>query len=156
MLIDPRDGWLLHVQCPCLGTTLLQASARWFREMVTFALHNGRRHWKILDHPLIQEELGRWRSLLPEDIGIAVSGDVDAPFSFLSGWLRCLPATANAVSSFNPLPSSRTAHGCRLLSSGLSGSWPGHSFGYGAVTVLVATPDLAQSHSVTKRKASTI
>lgn len=38
MLIDPRDGWLLHVQCPCLGTTLLQASARWFREVVTFAL----------------------------------------------------------------------------------------------------------------------
>lgn len=54
--------------------------------MITFALHNGRRHWKILDHPLIQEELGRWRSLLPEDIGIAVSGGVDAPV-LLSLWM---------------------------------------------------------------------
>lgn len=31
-----------------------------------------------IDHPLIQEELGRWRSLPPEDIGLAVSGDVDS------------------------------------------------------------------------------
>lgn len=39
-----------------------------------------------LDHPLIQEELGRWRNVLPEDIGIAVSGDVDAPV-LLSLWM---------------------------------------------------------------------
>lgn len=39
-----------------------------------------------LDHPVVQEELGRWRSLPPEDIGIAVSGDVDEPV-FLSLWL---------------------------------------------------------------------
>lgn len=39
-----------------------------------------------LDHPLIQEELGRWRSVAPEDIGIAVSGDVDAPV-LLSLWM---------------------------------------------------------------------
>ncbi|RPV05647.1 DEAD/DEAH box helicase [Pseudomonas aeruginosa] len=39
-----------------------------------------------LDHPLIQEELGRWRSVPPEDIGIAVSGGVDAPI-LLSLWL---------------------------------------------------------------------
>lgn len=39
-----------------------------------------------LDHPLIQEELGRWRSVLPEDIGIAVLGDVDAPV-LLSLWM---------------------------------------------------------------------
>lgn len=39
-----------------------------------------------LDHPLIQEELGRWRSVLPEEIGIAVSGDVDAPV-LLSLWI---------------------------------------------------------------------
>src|SRR3546814_9500272 len=32
-----------------------------------------------LDHPLVQEELGRWRSVTPEDIGIAVAGDVDEP-----------------------------------------------------------------------------
>lgn len=28
-----------------------------------------------LDHPLIQEELGRWRSLAPEDLGAAAQGD---------------------------------------------------------------------------------
>jgi superfamily II DNA or RNA helicase len=39
-----------------------------------------------LDHPLVQEELGRWRSALPEDIGIAVTGDVDAPV-LLSLWM---------------------------------------------------------------------
>jgi hypothetical protein len=39
-----------------------------------------------LDHPLIQEELGRWRSVPPEDIGIAVSGDVGAPV-LLSLWM---------------------------------------------------------------------
>ncbi|QWL78527.1 DEAD/DEAH box helicase family protein [Aeromonas hydrophila] len=39
-----------------------------------------------LDHPLIQEELGRWRSVPPEDIGIAVSGDVDA-LVVLSLWM---------------------------------------------------------------------
>lgn len=39
-----------------------------------------------LDHPLVQEELGRWRSLPPEEIGVAVLGDVDAPV-MLSIWM---------------------------------------------------------------------
>lgn len=39
-----------------------------------------------LDHPLIQEELGRWRSVPPEDIGIAVLGDVDESV-LLSLWI---------------------------------------------------------------------
>ena len=38
-----------------------------------------------MDHPLVQEELGRWRSTPPEEIGIAVSGDVDVPV-LLSFW----------------------------------------------------------------------
>ncbi len=39
-----------------------------------------------LDHPLVHEELGRWRSVIPEDIGIAVAGDVDEPV-LLSLWM---------------------------------------------------------------------
>jgi len=39
-----------------------------------------------LDHPLVQEELGRWRSLPPEDVGIAVTADVNAPV-LLSLWM---------------------------------------------------------------------
>ncbi|HDR9025560.1 TPA: helicase, partial [Burkholderia vietnamiensis] len=39
-----------------------------------------------LDHSLVQEELGRWRSVPPEDLGIAVSGDVDEPV-LLSLWM---------------------------------------------------------------------
>jgi len=39
-----------------------------------------------LDHPLVQEELGRWRSVPPEDIGISVSGEVDMPV-LLSLWM---------------------------------------------------------------------
>lgn len=39
-----------------------------------------------LDHPLVQEALGRWRSVPPEDVGIAVSGDVD-PTVLLSIWM---------------------------------------------------------------------
>jgi len=39
-----------------------------------------------LDHPLVQEELGRWRSVPPEEIGIAVSGDVEAPV-LLTLWI---------------------------------------------------------------------
>ncbi len=39
-----------------------------------------------LDHPLVQEELGRWRSVPPEDLGIAVTGDVEEPV-LLSFWL---------------------------------------------------------------------
>jgi hypothetical protein len=39
-----------------------------------------------LDHPLMQEELGRWRSVPPEEIGIAVSGDVEEPV-LLSFWM---------------------------------------------------------------------
>lgn len=39
-----------------------------------------------LDHPLVQEELGRWRNLLPEELGIAVHCDVDEAV-LLSLWL---------------------------------------------------------------------
>lgn len=39
-----------------------------------------------LDHPLVQEELRRWRGVAPEDIGVSVSADVDAPV-LLSLWL---------------------------------------------------------------------
>lgn len=39
-----------------------------------------------LDHPLVQEELGRWRSLPPEEIGIAVDGDVGETV-LLSLWM---------------------------------------------------------------------
>lgn len=44
--------------------------------------------WQLmgLDHPLVQEELGRWRALPPEDVGIAVTGDVDEPV-LLSLWM---------------------------------------------------------------------
>ncbi len=39
-----------------------------------------------LDHPLVQEELGRWRSMAPETIGIAVSAEVEEPV-LLSIWM---------------------------------------------------------------------
>lgn len=39
-----------------------------------------------LDHPVVQEELGRWRSVPPEEIGIAVSGDMEEPV-LLSLWM---------------------------------------------------------------------
>lgn len=39
-----------------------------------------------LDHPLMQEELGRWRSVPPEEIGIAVAGDMEEPV-LLSFWI---------------------------------------------------------------------
>ncbi|MGN7832522.1 DEAD/DEAH box helicase [Pseudoxanthomonas sp. 22568] len=39
-----------------------------------------------LDHPLVQDELGRCRSVPPEEIGIAVSGDVNEPV-LLSLWM---------------------------------------------------------------------
>lgn len=39
-----------------------------------------------VDHPLVQEELARWRSLPPEDIGIAVKGDIDETL-LLSLWM---------------------------------------------------------------------
>ncbi len=39
-----------------------------------------------LDHPLVQQELGRWRGLPPEHVGLAVQGDVDEPV-LLSIWL---------------------------------------------------------------------
>ncbi len=45
-----------------------------------------------LDHPVVQEALGRWRSLPPEEVGIAVAGDVDAPV-LLSLWM--VEATAS-------------------------------------------------------------
>lgn len=39
-----------------------------------------------LDHPIVQEELGRWRSLLPEEVGIAVGGDLGETV-LLSLWM---------------------------------------------------------------------
>src|SRR5690606_22509050 len=39
-----------------------------------------------LDHPLVQQELGRWRSLPPEEVGIAVDGEVDDTV-MLSLWI---------------------------------------------------------------------
>jgi superfamily II DNA or RNA helicase len=39
-----------------------------------------------LDHPWVLEELGRWRGLAPEEIGVAVSGDTDEPV-LLSLWM---------------------------------------------------------------------
>jgi hypothetical protein len=39
-----------------------------------------------LDHPVVQEELGRWRSVPPEEVGIAVTGDVEEPV-LLSLWM---------------------------------------------------------------------
>ncbi|HBN8189548.1 TPA: DEAD/DEAH box helicase family protein [Pseudomonas aeruginosa] len=39
-----------------------------------------------LDHPLVQQELGRWRSLPPEEIGIAVLGDQGEPV-LVSLWI---------------------------------------------------------------------
>jgi hypothetical protein len=39
-----------------------------------------------LDHPLVQQELSQWRSVPPEELGIAVQGDVDTPV-LLSFWL---------------------------------------------------------------------
>lgn len=39
-----------------------------------------------LDHPLVQEELGRWRIVPPEELGIAVASDVEDPV-LLSFWM---------------------------------------------------------------------
>ena len=39
-----------------------------------------------LDHPLVQEELGRWRSVPPEDVGLSVRAEVDEPV-LLSIWM---------------------------------------------------------------------
>ena len=39
-----------------------------------------------LDHPLVQRELARWRGLPPEEIGVAVAGDVKEPV-LLSIWM---------------------------------------------------------------------
>ena len=39
-----------------------------------------------LDHPLVQEELGRWRSLPPEELGVALSAPNKGPV-LLSNWL---------------------------------------------------------------------
>ncbi len=39
-----------------------------------------------LDHPVVQQELGRWRSVPPEEIGISVQGDATAPV-LLSFWV---------------------------------------------------------------------
>lgn len=39
-----------------------------------------------LDHSIIQQELARWQSLSPEEIGISVQGDLDEPM-LLASWL---------------------------------------------------------------------
>lgn len=39
-----------------------------------------------LDHPLVQEELVRWRNLPPEDVGLAAQGDLEEPM-LLSVWM---------------------------------------------------------------------
>jgi superfamily II DNA or RNA helicase len=39
-----------------------------------------------LDHPLVQEELGRWRSVALEDVGLAVQADLEEPV-LLSIWM---------------------------------------------------------------------
>jgi hypothetical protein len=39
-----------------------------------------------LDHPSVEEALGRWRNLPPEEIGVAVLGDVESPV-LLSLWM---------------------------------------------------------------------
>lgn len=39
-----------------------------------------------LDHPLVQEELGRWRNLLPEQLGVALIG-TEGGITLLSLWL---------------------------------------------------------------------
>lgn len=44
-----------------------------------------------LDHPLVQEELGRWRGVSPEEIGIVVKGDLGEPV-LLTFWLVQLSA----------------------------------------------------------------
>ena len=46
-----------------------------------------------LDHPLVREELNHWRSLPPEELGIAVAGDLDVPI-LLSLW-RVEASTGN-------------------------------------------------------------
>jgi len=46
-----------------------------------------------LDHPLVQEELVRWRSLPPEELGFAVFGDTSSP-AILSLW-RVESASSN-------------------------------------------------------------
>lgn len=38
-----------------------------------------------LDHPMVQQELGRWRALAPEELGAAVAGDGSGP-AILSIW----------------------------------------------------------------------
>lgn len=45
--------------------------------------------WELLglDHPIVQEALGRWRSLPPEDIGISVTSDLLDGQAFLSIWM---------------------------------------------------------------------
>ena len=39
-----------------------------------------------LDHPLVQEELGRWRSLSPDELGISVAGELEDTI-LLSLWM---------------------------------------------------------------------
>lgn len=39
-----------------------------------------------IDHPIVQEELGKWRSLPAEEVGISVTADVDSPV-LLSLWM---------------------------------------------------------------------
>jgi DNA-directed RNA polymerase subunit RPC12/RpoP len=60
--------------------------AYWPRSELPYAFMTHHLQGGVPDHPLVQEELGRWRSMPPEDVGIAVSGDVEEPV-LLSLWM---------------------------------------------------------------------
>jgi SNF2 family DNA or RNA helicase len=65
-----------------------------------------------LDHPLVQEELGRWRSVPPEDIGIAVKADV-ASLVMLSLWMVEI-AAGNGERRLSVQPIAVTQEGIRV------------------------------------------
>ncbi|WP_019582664.1 DEAD/DEAH box helicase [Pseudomonas mandelii] len=67
-----------------------------------------------LDHPLVQEELGRWRSAPLEDLGIAVAGDVESPV-LLSFWLIEV-STGNGERRVMVQPIAVTQDGTRMPS----------------------------------------
>jgi superfamily II DNA or RNA helicase len=65
-----------------------------------------------LDHPLVQEELGRWRSVSPEEIGIAVASD-DGGDVFLSLWM-VEASTGNGERRVTVQPIAVAADGSRV------------------------------------------
>ena len=65
-----------------------------------------------LDHPLVQAELEHWRGLPPEELGIAVSGDVGSP-ALVSLWM-VQSATGNGERRALTLPVAVTREGTRL------------------------------------------